>query len=271
MKRLRSGRQYDFDREAEALEYVRNDNNPHLIKLLATYYDESFYNLIFPWAAGNLQDYWQWHSKAQRPTILWVITQCLGIAKALQRIHHYSFPGEGGQAKMGRHGDIKPENILWFPSETTSGTNDQGVLVLSDFGLTRFHHTDSVHRTYRTLAASPTYRAPDFDLKERISPFWDIWSLGCVYLEFLTWYLQGYKAVERFSEQRANQDFAPYVREDKFFVLEEGAELRAYVKSSVTKVRCTFCSAEMKIHQALMVGIANRGAPRPPRVHSPDS
>lgn len=90
------------------------------------------------------------------------------------------------------------------------------------------------------LATSPTYRAPECDLNEDISPSWDIWSLGCVYLEFLTWYLESWDAFDIFSKQRRKQDSARPVLEDKYFILDRRAKFRAKLKTSVTRVRCTF-------------------------------
>ncbi len=245
VKCLRSRDKGEFDQEVEALRRFRNHGDPHLIKLLATYYDGEFYNLIFPCADGNLRDYWEQNPKPEKThsTILWIVKQCLGIAQALRKIHSGDFQGRRGLSlqatgKRGRHGDVKPENILWFPSESGTGTNDPGVLVLSDFGIARFHHTETMHRIYhRNLAASLTYRAPECDLKTDISPSWDIWTLGCVYLEFLTWYLQGWDTVDKFSKQRKKHDLEPDVPEDKYFLLDKRAEFGAYRKSPVIQVR----------------------------------
>lgn len=245
MKQLRSRSKIDFDREVEALRLFRNDTDQHLIKLLATYHDGEFYSMIFPWADKNLRDYWEYDPRPANnyDTILWSMTQCSGIAEALRKIHYSQFQRQRdnrnvlNMPRMGRHGDIKPENILWFPPETGMRVKNQGILALSDFGLARFHRVESAHRLYyRELAASPTYRAPESDLNGFISPSWDIWTLGCVYLEFLIWYLQGWAAVDKFSEHRLECDSAPYAQEDKYFTLDEKAEFGAYRKSPVIRV-----------------------------------
>jgi len=55
--------------------------------------------------------------------------QLLGIASAVDTIHNPPYDPDGS-CFFGRHGDIKPENILWF----RSNKNPHGLFVLSDFG-----------------------------------------------------------------------------------------------------------------------------------------
>lgn len=256
MKRLKSQSMDEFDREVEALKLFRYHGDPHLVRLLATYHDGEYYNLIFPWADGNLGDYWKQNPRPDpsHHRILWIAEQFAGIAEALRKLHYGEFPENNStqslvtMPKRGRHGDIKPENILWFPSDTYF--NGQGILVLSDFGLTRFHRAFSMQRKYnRNLAISLTYRAPEFDLDGEVSPSWDIWTLGCVYLEFLTYYLQGWDAVETFSKQRMKYDFATDMgKQDKFFTCEKWTEFGAYRKVSVTHVSNPCCLIEGREH-----------------------
>jgi serine/threonine protein kinase len=138
------------------------------------------------------------------------------------------------QSVTARHGDIKPANILWFI------TKEGIVLKLSDFGLTRFHREVSQFRMYDRLVGSRTYRAPECDLKQPISPMYDMWSLGCVFLEFLSWYMLGFEeGVDDFAVQRVKDDTTPHVRQDSFFnavMTETGAKFGAYLKASVIRV-----------------------------------
>lgn len=115
----------------------------------------------------------------------------------------------------GRHGDLKPENILWFKSYDETGQDCLGVLKISDFGLTRFHGTRSKSHV-ESVAVSPTYRPPEFDIASIVSQSFDIWSLGCVLLEFVTWYLLGGEGVDKFSKKRITDD-ERQIREDVFF------------------------------------------------------
>ncbi|KAI0855685.1 kinase-like domain-containing protein [Xylaria cubensis] len=245
VKRLKSKSETEFDQEVAALRLFRNHGDRHLVKLLATYYDGDHYNLVFPWADGNLEDFWRRNPNPEKrhSTTIWIAEQCFGIAEALRKIHYHEFSsasshGPVEQPMKGRHGDIKPENILWFSSsDPNSGSNNQrqDVLALSDFGLTRFHKaiTASRHYKHHSLAVSPTYRAPERDLEKKVSPSWDVWTLGCVYLEFLIWYLQGWDAVDEFSRQRKNCDLEVYGKDDKYFSCDKRSRFGAYRKLPV--------------------------------------
>ncbi|KXH68996.1 hypothetical protein CSAL01_06613 [Colletotrichum salicis] len=163
----------------------------------------------------------------------WLAAQCRGLAEGLQKIHRS--PSEHA-TDFGIHGDIKPENILWFQNEKYPA----GILVISDFGFTRFHDRDT-RSNKPAVGYSPTHRAPevDMDLHHPISRSYDIWALGCVFLEFITWYLTGPDGVKTtFVERRVRDDVGGYpIRFDKFFnirVLGDGKK-EAEVKSSVLK------------------------------------
>ncbi|GAP91823.1 putative protein kinase-like [Rosellinia necatrix] len=239
VKRLGSGEKTEFDLEVQALSRFRDDGDPHLVKLLATYYDGKHYHLIFHWANGNLKDLWRWNPNPPKSydTSLWILEQSLMMSNALRKLHHGDFKTRAGQELeeqplKGRQGDIKPENILWFPRDADS----KGNLAFADFGLTKYHNPETVLRQYKgkELAATPTYRPPEYDLGAYISPSWDIWTLGCVYLEFLIWYLQGWEAVDEFSEWRKSCDLGVYgIKEDKYFTSDKLSTFGAYRKDPV--------------------------------------
>ncbi|KAK4237320.1 kinase-like domain-containing protein, partial [Achaetomium macrosporum] len=96
----------------------------------------------------------------------------------------------------GRHGDIKPSNILWFAATRT--------LKLTDFGLAEFHTILSrAGQSSSGLAVSPDYRPPEMDVDGgKVSRPYDIWSMGCIYLELIAWLLEGYDLVQRFRAER---------------------------------------------------------------------
>lgn len=126
----------------------------------------------------------------------------------------------------GRHGDLKPENILWFKDhDKNSRECPMGVLQIADFGFADFHSKDSVSNVESTkFGMSPTYRAPEYD-QGGISQSYDIWSFGCVLLEFVTWYMLGWGGVEGFSMRRVDDSIVlpPKVREDNFFNVVQSA------------------------------------------------
>jgi serine/threonine protein kinase len=228
VKRLRHSDQEAFDAEVSNLKRFTKSDHLHLIKLLVTYkWREKFY-LLFPWADGNLLDFWQRLPQPSDPErnydlALWFSKQCLGIAQGLKMIHTADIPSKSVNAALsepnypnhGRHGDLKPENILWFKSYKNTEDSWRGVLKISDFGLTSFHRTQSLSH-FENVPVSPTYRAPEFDVAFKTSQSYDVWTLGCVLLEFVTWYLLGWEEVDKFSKERTRDDRRD-IPEDVFF------------------------------------------------------
>ena len=218
-----------FNKETEFLEKLSQRDDPHLIKLLATYKFKSSYHLVFPYAKENLREYWNsvdipyWN----RETAFWFLTQICGLVAALNAIHNFDLGGftdvvndtgnttlerfsryrnvrlsvEDREKKYGRHGDLKPENIL--RSEGPQGSNNAGVLQITDFGLGRFHRFESRSvQDPKTISGSPTYSPPEIALGKPVSRAYDIWSLGCIFLEFITWLLEGSRGLKDFDAAR---------------------------------------------------------------------
>ncbi len=235
------------------LEKFSGDQNgdDHIVRLLLTYTHKREYYLLFHWADSNLKELWQNYPRVplNHTNSRWLIKQCLGIAKGLKKIHRvadsFSEKTHGnnlplptgdtqGPKTMGRHGDIKPENILWFERRNR--------LVISDFGLSRFHSPASVSADpYDSLRGfSPTYRAPELDLRMNINQMYDIWALGCVFLEFISWFLLGDRkdgnGIEDFAIAR-NHDESGFITEDKFF--DRVGPDQAKVKDAV--VEASYC------------------------------
>jgi serine/threonine protein kinase len=141
--------------------------------------------------------------------------QILGLVDGLRVIHSSEchFFGRGTpnpsnvKQKFGRHGDIKPANILWFNDGAVDNTVQVvGSLKLADFGLTTFHETGAT-RVDRGAPRTLTYQSPELETHDHVSQSNDIWSLGCVLLEFVTWYLLGDEGLKIFDESRFESRF----------------------------------------------------------------
>lgn len=217
-----------FREEVSSLRRFSHKEHPHLIKLLWTFSRGPDYHLVFPCAKGNLMDFWKENAQPHarnhdHGTALWVARQCLGIAEGLCMIHQDTRRASSGgtNKRHGRHGDLKPENILWFDSDDNQRKGyKHGVLTISDFGLADFHDTNSksgINPRLNNVGVSPTYRAPEYDVHEKIAQNYDIWSLACVLLEFLIWYLKGWDEVQKFSKARTAEHNNPFFPEDTFF------------------------------------------------------
>ncbi|KAI8632602.1 kinase-like domain-containing protein [Xylariaceae sp. FL1651] len=237
LKEVSTPNKESYQKELSAMEriWAQMQNDKHLIRLLLTIQHGQKCYFLFEWADGNLEEFWEKYKEAPKPTpakTKWALEQCLGLATAVKRIHglatfqkqeriEQSMLGRASEYKdYGRHGDIKPNNILWFSSDTKG---DENILVLSDFGLTRFHsrRTRSIVPHGHIEGYTWTYRPPEMDMPhQHICQLYDIWSLGCVYLEFCIWWLKGFNAVQEFENERSkgNQPI-PNVHEDNYFTI----------------------------------------------------
>ncbi|KAI5378862.1 hypothetical protein J4E82_002313 [Alternaria postmessia] len=237
-----------YDREVAAYKRLNFIQHSHIVRLLATYEHHDRLHMIFPWADGNLFQFWNDHfpniGDLSRGPVLarWMIRQILGLAEGLNCIHKSDTSSASGDVlpedkkrTHGRHGDIKPENILWFKDTTRRfSTDNLGKLTISDLGSTEFHGTLS--REVQASAAggfTPTYKSPEFDDKKRVQPGSDIWSFGCVLFQFVVWYVLGWQGVDEFSKRRMKDSMlSPQL--DNFFHLNESTG-SAEVKQSVRK------------------------------------
>lgn len=265
-----------FQLEVKALLKIKS--HQHLVKLLTTYEHHNHYHLMFRWAeGGNLADLWKEHIREpvlDHDRMCWFAQQCYGLAEGLDGIHdtklsqeevediqgspvptpsaktapmtQYLTVEEGGvNAKVfpngdcGRHGDIKPENVLWFSQDPNRFGH--GELKISDFGLTTFHSMLTTKVSPRGVAVTQTYMAPEYDLNEDLSRSFDIWSLGCTYLEFVTWMLLGANGLENFSTSRFQETGSRvrFICDNFYKIIREGKVSRAEVKESVKNVSCS--------------------------------
>ncbi|POS77582.1 protein kinase [Diaporthe helianthi] len=253
VKSLHSQSQTAFAREVEILKKFSVKKHDHLINLLATYEKMGRFFLVFNWAEADLQEYWKSVNPVPQfdlSTVHWMAMQCKGIAHGIIKIHEHKsmYAKQGGNGTgnknvvFGHHGDIKPENVLWFADSSQSDKAKGGTLKLSDFGLAEF----SIHQTTsmppkKNLGVSLAYRAPEADLQQgkAMGRSYDIWTLGCLYLEFITWMLGGSKLLNEFLEARKNHDVMWHeIETHTFFKLEIDAETRkptAVIKPAVKK------------------------------------
>lgn len=193
--------------EREVLEMIAelDPRHPHLIEVFAVIERDGKTCFMFPWAnGGNLRDLWDKEDPTDRSIewTKWAIDQLLGLSEAISRLHHLD------EDRNCRHGDLKPENILCFKGE--QGT--QGKLVIADVGLAKVHTNPTFQRANRhilTVAMSGTQRYEPPDLLDKVarSRVYDIWSLGCICLEFIIWLLYNTEGLHRFNDEFINLKF----------------------------------------------------------------
>ncbi|KAH6843239.1 kinase-like domain-containing protein [Chaetomium sp. MPI-CAGE-AT-0009] len=238
------------DVQSEINSLKRFDGKKHrdrLVRLLCTFEYNEQTHLVFLWAdGGNLQDFWQKHfpdiNNPPRSYHLakWVAGEILGITQGLHLIHHPGPSSTTDEQTEGRHGDIKPENILWFSNDGPS----MGTLKISDFGLADFHRKASVSKVRAdTIGQTPTYRPPECEIQGGyVSQSYDTWSLGCVLLQFVTWYVEGWEGVDEFSKRRSEASPPRKVRDqdvpgDMFYALSQPPTPNAAVENQFVRLR----------------------------------
>ncbi|WKT38280.1 Protein kinase domain [Fusarium oxysporum f. sp. vasinfectum] len=213
-----------FVREMEILRIVQQivlrNQQLHLVTPISSYSThgpgESKGFLLFPWAnGGNLKVFWKLDENKdgvvskinldQPPDrMVWTFQQMAGLCKALVELHSHPFPSGGKDANC-RHGDLKPENILAFRE---GGTD---VLRIADLGLAKFHLKSTSDRKRakeytETVTGTTQYMPPEFHVNGQISRRHDVWSLGCIFLEFIIWTAWGLEGLDKFN-WRDNEEF----------------------------------------------------------------
>ncbi|KAI0872386.1 kinase-like protein [Hypoxylon argillaceum] len=197
----------DFIREKQNLVAIQDLKHPHLVRHIATVQQGSRFYVIFPWAdGGNLSDFWKRDPDALQtrdPALfMWSLQQMHGIVKALSALHGVNC----------RHGDLKPENILHFQTSSDPAVENKqyGALVIADVGVSRVHSQATEFRSNPTNTNATTlcYEAPEAEY-DKHSPRrrrYDMWSVGCVFTEFVIWLLYGERAISEFRSLRRRED-----------------------------------------------------------------
>lgn len=161
---------------------VQEFGHSHLLSAISTIIRGKMHYILYPWAdGGNLREFWSTTDMALTPDLVHeTIRQLLGLSDALIHLH----------GRNSRHGDVKPENILRFMDSTSVG-----ILKLGDMGLAKTHRKGTEVRREETRTKSGTlrYEAPEAEVftNRPRSRRYDIWSMGCVLLEFAIWLIYG--------------------------------------------------------------------------------
>lgn len=234
-----SNRKGTFYRERSMLVRLANGHRstPHLAQLLATFETPGklgvnggkTHYFMFEKAEYNLRQFWKQHPVPildEGSLGRWVAKQCLGLIEALHIIHEFK-PGprgdDPGNRTHGLHGDIKPENILYF--HNWKGYHDpRGLLQITDFGLSSFHGTVSANNI-PGAANAYYYSPPEATALLRVSQSLDIWMMGCLFMELLTWLVEGSRGLTEFRHRRKDKGEALLWNSDYcFYQVREEAD-----------------------------------------------
>ncbi|QGI69578.1 related to tol protein [Fusarium fujikuroi] len=211
-----------FNIEANALSNCRHLKHSNMLPCLAAIKMGLSHYFLFPWAdGGNLRDFWQSEASPKLSSNLMMdaLQQLCGLSEALELLHGYGPEAHAGPSTTHeegggiRHGDLKPENILRFRSSPPSAL---GTLKIADMGLAKHHEVSTRLRQNMTSTKYGTlrYEPPEtvVNKTQATSRLYDVWSMGCIILEFVVWLLDGQQGLDNFNDSirgGAKHDYDP--------------------------------------------------------------
>ncbi|XP_018827739.1 serine/threonine-protein kinase ATG1t [Juglans regia] len=149
------------------LNFLSSVNHPNIVRLFDVFRAEGCIFLVLEFCAGgSLASYLRHRGRVQEQIVRGFMQQ-LGAAMEILNSHHII------------HRDLKPENIL------LSVPDDDAVLKISDFGLSRYVHPSDYAET---VCGTALYMAPEVLQFQRYDEKVDMWSLGAILFELLNGY-----------------------------------------------------------------------------------
>ena len=194
---------------------MRALHEKHIVNFITAFrFGPDEHYLILEWAdGGNLRTLWESFTQPLTSDLVRdAFEQLRGLSRALSSVHNPA--GENTSDQHFRHGDLKPENILWF--KDGSDSTRIGTLKIGDWGLAKQHSDVTQLRTIQTSTGFGTrrYEPPEErsvhennlivpsntgKIVRKRSRLYDLWAMGCIWLEFLIWLMYGYEGLQAFN------------------------------------------------------------------------
>ncbi|CZR69811.1 uncharacterized protein PAC_19711 [Phialocephala subalpina] len=188
--------------------------------------DGNSYTYLAPRPDCNLRTYWWKHPHVvyDESSVTWTLKQLNLIAGAVDWVHTTPLPDSplirlkynavDDSSQYRCHGEISSHNILWYGDDLLGAKQGVvgGSLKVIDFVVRRLAITsagmnarleDSSYRHFNPNNAPEGHLVPKSTV---LTKAFDIWQLGCLYLEFVTWLLQGFTGVDEFEDFREVYD-----------------------------------------------------------------
>jgi serine/threonine protein kinase len=190
----------NHEQEGNILSALRLIQHPNIVRLVTSFEYRSTYNLLFEPADFGLHDLLGMES---RPP-LWhddntFYTAFQGLCSALSALHEYRISGLNVEL-IGCHHDLKPANVLV----------KDGRFLLADFGLSRLKPVEGDSKTH--FRGINYHNAPEcLDLDGgykhlRVGRKSDIWAMGTILLDVVTYLQRGCQGVRAFEKGRKHKN-----------------------------------------------------------------
>jgi eukaryotic-like serine/threonine-protein kinase len=156
------------DRFRQEARLIANLRHPNIVHVYDFGQHENAIYMVQELLAGPTLETWMSDLAARgtRPTPQAVIEIVTQLADALDAAHAAGII----------HRDVKPGNALW---------NDQGQLVLTDFGIAKQVMSDTSQTQFGLVLGTPSYLSPEQAQSLPLTPASDVYSLGVVLYELL--------------------------------------------------------------------------------------
>lgn len=227
-KTIRYSNQGSLNLLVTEVEIMKRLDHPHIVRFVGTYaFRHSFTILMTPSADFDLGYFMENHTGIGEPGIATIIQWFSCLVQGVLHMHSHSV----------KHQDIKPSNIL------IRGRN----IFLADFGVSKYF-IDSESTTFTSGNMTKKYCSPETahqGLRGRGS---DIFSLGCVFIEMLSFLLyDGSEAFREFQKYYFTGDgaFQENLNAIGLWMIQLQAHPRMILKSYLQDV-LKFCKSMLK-------------------------
>lgn len=131
-----------------------------------------------------------------------LLAQFLGLAEALERIHNIAVTEKAGYVH-----DIKPPNVLVF-------TKPAPVFKLTDWVRAKISNLSGKNSHKANTMGDNAYHPPECDEgDEGHSRPYDVWSLGCPFIDLMVWFNESTTGYKAFLKKRSKK---PEPEDDSF-------------------------------------------------------
>jgi serine/threonine protein kinase len=192
-----------FNHESTFIQALLGVNHTNLARCLGSWtYDSDVY-MLYERAHCDLETF-----MLEDGTVTAAILekQLCGLADALLVIHSLNRSKNDASKRLGCHNNLKFQNILvYYENEQIHSFR------ISDFCCAETREYDfeidgKSWSSYRTTDRVSKYNeAPESKSRGTVSQPFDLWSLGCIYLEILVWFIDGDRVLDEFREDRGEE------------------------------------------------------------------